>query len=159
MGLTREIKICSLLTSSFEITTYPRLPNMPTTGGVVDAFKSMFPALPARWPRLSLRVPDLIRHGKNHSAKQHNDVGQYEYAAAQQQPPNEPQHAQQRQAREQPKVQQQHQTHKAASPKYREEVEQIVKEEREVKSKMPLYKGLENFKLIEKMGEYVASTA
>ena len=47
---------------------------------------------------------------------------------------------------------------KTATPKYKEEVEQIVQEEREAKSKMPLYKGLENYKLLEKMGEYVVST-
>jgi hypothetical protein len=29
----------------------------------------------------------------------------------------------------------------------------IVNEERETSSRMPLYKGLENFKLLEKMGE------
>ena len=37
--------------------------------------------------------------------------------------------------------------------KYKEHVEQIVQEEREAKSKMPVYKGLENYKLLEKMGE------
>ncbi|KAL0581987.1 MAPK-activated protein kinase Srk1 [Marasmius crinis-equi] len=35
----------------------------------------------------------------------------------------------------------------------REVAEQIVKEEREAKSQMPSYKGLENFKLLEKMGD------
>ena len=55
--------------------------------------------------------------------------------------------------------QQQQQTQKTATPKYKQEVEQIVQEEREAKSKMPSYKGLENYKLLEKMGEYVVSTA
>ena len=32
-------------------------------------------------------------------------------------------------------------------------MEQIVQEEREAKSKMPVYKGLENYQLLEKMGE------
>ena len=39
------------------------------------------------------------------------------------------------------------------SSKYRDHVEQIVQEEREAKGKMPVYKGLENYKLLEKMGE------
>jgi hypothetical protein len=33
------------------------------------------------------------------------------------------------------------------------EVEKIVREEREAQEKMPMYKGLENFKLVQKMGE------
>jgi hypothetical protein len=37
----------------------------------------------------------------------------------------------------------------------REAAEAIVNEEREAKAIMPVYKGLENFKLINKMGEYV----
>jgi hypothetical protein len=37
--------------------------------------------------------------------------------------------------------------------KYAKEAEAIVKEEREAKSKMPVYAGLENFKLLDKMGE------
>ena len=41
------------------------------------------------------------------------------------------------------------------SPGYRKEAELLVKEENEAKNKMPSYKGLENFKLIEKMGECV----
>lgn len=43
------------------------------------------------------------------------------------------------------------------SPNYRREAELIVQEENEAKSKMPTYKGLEKFKLLEKMGEYVSS--
>jgi hypothetical protein len=38
----------------------------------------------------------------------------------------------------------------------REAAEQIVKQEREQKEQMPTYKGLENFKIVEKMGESVA---
>jgi serine/threonine-protein kinase RCK2 len=37
----------------------------------------------------------------------------------------------------------------------REAAEQIVLEEREAKTKMPTYKGLENYRLLEKMGECV----
>ena len=39
------------------------------------------------------------------------------------------------------------------SGQQKEQVEQIVQEEREAKNKMPTYKGLENYKLLEKMGE------
>jgi hypothetical protein len=41
----------------------------------------------------------------------------------------------------------------AKSADYSREVEAIVLEEREAKNKMPTYKGLENFKLLDKMGE------
>ena len=114
-------------------------------------------------PPLTSFVSDLIRHGKNHTARQHNDGGQYEYASTQQQQQQyQPQYQQQqpqRQAREQPREgQQQPQTQKVVSPKYKEEVEKIVQEEREAKSKMPTYKGLENYKLLDKMGEYVVNT-
>lgn len=43
----------------------------------------------------------------------------------------------------------------ARSPSYRREAELIVQEENEAKKQMPVYKGLEKFKLLEKMGEYV----
>lgn len=39
---------------------------------------------------------------------------------------------------------------------YAKEAEMIVKEEREAKGKLPVYQGLERFKLLEKMGESVA---
>ncbi len=41
------------------------------------------------------------------------------------------------------------------SPPANEMVKTLVNEEREAKSKLPTYKGLENFKLLEKMGESV----
>lgn len=41
----------------------------------------------------------------------------------------------------------------AKSEDYTKQVEAIVQEERETKSKMPVYKGLENYKLLDKMGE------
>jgi hypothetical protein len=44
---------------------------------------------------------------------------------------------------------------KAASPDFRAEAEMIVQEEREAKGKLPTYKGLENFRLLDKMGECV----
>lgn len=42
------------------------------------------------------------------------------------------------------------------SQQYTREVEKIVQEERAAKEKMPTYKGLERFRLVEKMGEYVS---
>jgi hypothetical protein len=42
---------------------------------------------------------------------------------------------------------------KQQSPDHREAAEMIVSEEREAKAKMPTYVGLENFKLLDKMGE------
>jgi hypothetical protein len=39
------------------------------------------------------------------------------------------------------------------SPDHREAAEMIVSEEREAKAKMPTYVGLENFRLLDKMGE------
>ncbi|KAI0643719.1 Pkinase-domain-containing protein [Trametes meyenii] len=112
---------------------------MPTGTGVVDAFKN------------------LIRHGKNHhSTRQQQDDAAYQpsYPQQQQHQPSQHQRADQqsRQHREAPQPQQQ-QTQKQASPKYKEHVEQIVQEEREAKGKMPVYKGLENYKLVEKMGD------
>ena len=40
------------------------------------------------------------------------------------------------------------------SQQYTREVEKIVQEERAAKEKMPTYKGLERFRLTQKMGEY-----
>ncbi|OJT13392.1 Serine/threonine-protein kinase srk1 [Trametes pubescens] len=106
---------------------------MPSGTGVVDAFKN------------------LIRHGRNH-----NNARQQEELAAQQ---ASAQQAQQRVADEQSRQTreaaqaQQPQTQKQASPKYKEHVEQIVQEEREAKGKMPVYQGLENYRLVEKMGD------
>jgi hypothetical protein len=39
------------------------------------------------------------------------------------------------------------------APDHREAAEMIVSEEREASEKMPSYVGLENFKLVDKMGE------
>ncbi|OCH95837.1 Pkinase-domain-containing protein [Obba rivulosa] len=108
---------------------------MPSGAGVVDAFKN------------------LIRHGKNHHAVRHE-----EQASQQPSVPQAQQHSRQR--RESP-PQQQQQTQKQASPqpnnqsssKYKEHLEQIVQEEREAKGKMPTYVGLEDFKLLDKMGD------
>ncbi|KAI0829369.1 Pkinase-domain-containing protein [Trametes gibbosa] len=107
---------------------------MPSGTGVVDAFKN------------------LIRHGKNHHSTAARQ--QQEDAANQQQQHAAQQRAEQqsRQHREAQQGQQQ-QTQTQSAPKYKEHVEQIVQEEREANDKMPVYKGLENYKLVEKMGD------
>lgn len=108
---------------------------MPGTG-VVDAFKSLlFSLLPLC---LFIFFLDLIRHGKhhNHHAKEEPSPSPTASRVARQQPQAES-----------------HPPHEIPHP--REAAEIIVNEEREAKTKMPHYKGLENFKLIEKMGECV----
>ncbi|KAH9919956.1 Pkinase-domain-containing protein [Amylocystis lapponica] len=102
---------------------------MPSGTGVVDAFKN------------------LIRHGKHHNAVRQQDEP-YSIPAPQQQ--RQPRDQHEAAAQQQP---QQQQTHKHTTSKYKEQVETIVQEERDAKAKMPTYKGLENFKLIEKMGD------
>ncbi|KAH9921488.1 Pkinase-domain-containing protein [Epithele typhae] len=107
---------------------------MPSTG-VVDAFKN------------------LIRHGKNHhsAARPQDDAAHqapHSSAQSQQSRAAEQQSRQQRESRDM----QQQQAAKG-SPKYKEHIEQIVQEEREAKGKLPVYKGLEHYKLLEKMGD------
>jgi hypothetical protein len=82
---------------------------------------------------------DLIRHGKAHHTPQQQTQPQQAQPATSQktvQPP-EP--------KQEPKQE----------PAPREAAELIVNEERQEKSKMPVYKGLEKFKLLDKMGECV----
>lgn len=47
---------------------------------------------------------------------------------------------------------------KAADPVYNEAAARIVAEEREARGKLPEYPGLDKYKLILKMGEYVHPT-
>ncbi|KAL4241594.1 Protein kinase domain-containing protein [Abortiporus biennis] len=106
---------------------------MPSGSGVVDAFKN------------------LIRHGKNHhAARQHPDEPQLQQ---QQQQQKQQQRDHTRDHSRDHQQHQQQQQQKQASPRYKEEVEMIVQEEKEAKNKMPTYKGLEQFKLVEKMGD------
>ncbi|KAJ7591248.1 kinase-like domain-containing protein [Mycena floridula] len=72
---------------------------------------------------------NLIRHGKHHR----NDNDPLSPSSAQPSPP--------------PTVEPEMQ------PVARDAAEQIVKEEREAKSQLPVYKGLEGFELVEKMGD------
>lgn len=107
---------------------------------VMDAFKSQFfldsPSV------VTHITQDLIRHGKNHhqTAKQHHHVPQDPHGPHQQQPVT---------------MQPVKRHYDPTCPPYAKEAELIVQEEREAKAKMPHYKGLERFKLIDKMGESV----
>ena len=95
--------------------------------------------------------PDLIRHGKHHrQARQDN-----KHADTEQVSPTSPIRfqQQQRQAQKQQIQQQPAHEHVIASSPPRDVVEIIVNEEREAKLKIPRYPGLENFTLVEKMGE------
>ncbi|KAL5530190.1 SRK1 [Sanghuangporus sanghuang] len=116
---------------------------MPTGAIVIDAFKN------------------LIRHGKQHhehhraqdiqtrekaaSGSQATRIHEKDQRAASKQDQNLIVNQQQQSTvvKEQPMV----------SPNYRREAELIVQEENKEKSKMPTYKGLEKFKLLEKMGD------
>ncbi|EED77324.1 predicted protein, partial [Postia placenta Mad-698-R] len=97
----------------------------------------------------------LIRHGKNHHTVRAQDEPAYQ--AASHQPPSASHQPKQQQrdvphTAAQPTQQQQQTPHKGAS-KFKEHAETIVQEEREAKGKMPTYKGLENYKLLDKMGD------
>lgn len=100
---------------------------------------------------------DLIRHGKNHSARQHDDAAPYAQPHYQPTAATAQQQRQRDAAAHQPQPQQQHHQQHHQQPKdtnkFKEEIETIVKEEREAKGKMPTYKGLENYQLLDKMGE------
>src|ERR1700733_7130268 len=110
---------------------------------------------------LSLISPilDLIRHGKNHIHVRQDDSSNSQQPAA---PTTD--------ARSQPERRQQAEPHNQSQPKQQQaykaqpantkqsqhitrEVEKIVREEREAMDKMPAYKGLERYKLVEKKGE------
>ncbi|KAK0191251.1 kinase-like domain-containing protein [Armillaria mellea] len=100
---------------------------MPSSAtGVVDAFKN------------------LIRHGKHHH--HHQPRNDETPAPASQRTPAE--HEQQNKASEKHHIEKEN-----AEVAHREAAQMIVQEEREAKAQMPTYKGLENFQLIEKMGD------
>jgi hypothetical protein len=137
---------------------------MPTGTGVVDAFKSNSnSSVPVNYPdsqssyHILQSFLDLIRHGKNHNHNNNrNDVlksrnNDYIDDSLSPSPsPNSPRGFRHQQAQAQ---QVHHNNHQDVPPGHREAAEMIVNEEREASSKMPSYKGLENFKLVEKMGE------
>jgi serine/threonine protein kinase len=94
---------------------------------------------------------NLIRHGKHHHhARQENKSDDLEDELS----PSSPRgfHQQQKQAQQKaPQAQQILPT--IVSPAPREAAEAIVNEEREAKGKMPVYKGLDNLKFLDKMGD------
>ena len=106
---------------------------------------------------------DLIRHGKHHQharqdAKTPVDAkspSSPSSARSSQQKNRDAVQQQERQQQQQSQPQSQAASQKSPAPK--EAAEMIVNEEREQKSKMPTYKGLEKYKLLEKMGECVPS--
>jgi hypothetical protein len=109
---------------------------MPQGNGVVEAFKSI-PPCSSFFISSHQHATDLIRHGKHHqhhhqSLRHDND----DTRPTAPPPPSPP---------------------PANSPPAREAAEIIVQEERKERSQMPTYKGLEEFKLTDKMGESVLS--
>ncbi|TFK76072.1 Pkinase-domain-containing protein [Pluteus cervinus] len=100
---------------------------------------------------------NLIRHGKHHQQAR-NDLKQTAAQPPSQAQPNTSDHQElpqnQRQDQQRHHQDQQRQTHVPATTAARDAAaEIIVNEEREAKLKMPSYKGLENYKLLEKMGD------
>lgn len=79
---------------------------------------------------------DLIRHGKHHN---HNVTNQHPKQVETSPPPSMTPVS----------------PHPVVSPGPREAAQIIVDEERQAHSKMPRYQGLDNFELIDKMGELV----
>jgi len=108
---------------------------------------------------------DLIRHGKHHHhARQDNKSTDKDTLLS----PSSPRGFHQQQQLHQAQLHQDKQNNKhnsdihhhplsPNSPASREAAQIIVNEEREAKAKMPSYPGLDNFKLVEKMGECVPS--
>ena len=98
-----------------------------------------------------MQPTDLIRHGKQHDNAAHrNKEKEKEQLRAQQAQQAAIKNAQQHADKAAKETKE-----PIPSPNYRREAELIVQEENEEKKKMPAYKGLEKFKLLEKMGEYV----
>ena len=103
---------------------------------------------------------DLIRHGKAHQG-QRQDGADVDLVPPEHQQP----YQQQRQHRaappkerdipEAPKHHNEPKDHKKTAD-YSREAEIIVQEERQAKSNVPQYKGLERYRILEKMGELVA---
>ncbi|EJD01207.1 Pkinase-domain-containing protein [Fomitiporia mediterranea MF3/22] len=114
---------------------------MPTTGVMIDAFRN------------------LIRHGKQHHepSRSAQDAQTREKAASSSQAQRTRERDQRALAHDQQQLNANQQRAGAnqpmVSPNYRREAELIVQEENEAKSKMPTYKGLEKYKLLEKMGD------
>ena len=134
---------------------------MPPGVAVVDAFKSNNFILFVYHTFLKDYLSDLIRHGKNHVHARQDDTSSSSAPPADTHSNHQRAQPERRQqANAQPQTQQKQQQPAKVQPvatkqsqQYTREVEKIVQEERAAKEKMPTYKGLERFKLIQKMGE------
>lgn len=103
-------------------------------------------------------LKNFIRHGKHAKASTQQQPASVSHHTASRRREQPPQHIDFGEAA-QPHVVQDSKGHAAlANPPpvqtpYAKEAETIVKEERDAKNKMPVYQGLERFKLVEKMGD------
>jgi hypothetical protein len=140
---------------------------------VVDAFKSTFFLFVSEGSHLS-HITDLIR---KHHYNRHPDPDAQPYTASAPEPSHQHQHRQQQQqeSHQQAKLraEQDFQKHQQPEKQHQPEKQQqqpentaqpapdtrhqqnnmAVPEDREPKNKLPTYKGLDNFKLLDKMGE------
>ncbi|KAF4602255.1 MAPK-activated protein kinase Srk1 [Pleurotus pulmonarius] len=100
---------------------------------------------------------DLIRHGKHHNHVKQDKPPAAERESRFSSSSTRAQHQQQQQSQQQqqalPVNAQNTHAGQLPIPQPREAAEQIVLEEKEAKEKMPAYKGLEQFKLLDKMGD------
>lgn len=123
----------------------------------------------ARAPAAQPASPVVSNESSSTSSRQRAAEKEQQRAAAKAAQAQQYAEEQQRQAQQQAQQHQQQQAEAQAraqsqaqgvlSPQSlaaKEAAEYIVKEEREAKNKMPVYAGLENFKLLEKMGEWVS---
>ena len=104
-----------------------------------------------RLSHLTLPDTDLIRHGKAHQGQKQDESHQqqqHHHAV----PPKERDYPDPHKTHHEPK------DHKKTAD-YSREAEMIVQEERKAKNNMPQYKGLERYRILEKMGESVAPTS
>lgn len=143
---------------------------MPSGTGVVDAFKSSFSTACSTTTMTSnlQNFLDLIRHGKQHQSPRNNDspTSPTKHTAEQHSSGGTTNSSSSRRReaaatapkstpKPEPPIASPPVNDAEMQPVHREAAEQIVKEERQAKDRMPSYKGLENFQLMEKMGEYV----
>lgn len=134
----------------------PPSPTMPT-GVVIDAFKSIRSLFsPASKPVTKQPATDLIRHGRQHNdSKAPQAPFQASPSPATAQPARDADRDRSRQEKKQAVAPVEERAQPMRAQSYRPEAEAIVQEENENKAKLPVYRGMEQFKLIEKMGECV----
>jgi hypothetical protein len=134
----------------------------------METFKS--PSSPSSGAGLAdIPNTDLIRHGKH--AQQHKSDHHADQTTTHHTRDRSTDHHKARQQQQQDAIQHREreiashaasaatsiptQKAKTTSQHYTREAEKIVQEEKSEQSKMPIYRGLENFRLLEKMGESV----